>query len=744
MNEKQPTPAKTPSSSEAPAATPTATPAAPAPSDARRWWLSLVAQPLLFVSLLALLIVALGVAQRAGWISSGSAASPSHTVANAEQKNVRYICPMMCTPPQSEPGRCPVCAMELVPAAGGGGETNDQTIQIDPVARRVANIHTATVQAMPVTRTIRAIGELSYDEGTLKVIAAYVDGRLERLYADYTGVVVERGDHLALVYSPRLYSAQVELLLARKAYHASRTSTLPHVVEANRELYEGAKQHLLELGMTEAQIHQIEQSGVANSRMHLCAPISGTVIEKLAVEGQYVSEGQPIYKLADLSTVWLMLKLFPDDAAQIRYGHKVRAQVQSLPGRTFTGRVAFIDPNVDPATRTVGVRVVIPNDNGTLRVGDYAKATIDVPVAANPDGTTTLYDPELASQWIGPRHPHIVQPTPGTCPICGEALVPASHYGFTDRPLESQTTLVVPRSAVLMAGDESVVYVETEPGRFEMRRIVLGPCCGEQIVVLEGLREGEVVATQGNFLIDSQMQLVGNPSLIDPHKASPLQNDDSSAEVLAALSQLPEADRRLAERQRICPVTELPLGSMGLPIKVDVRGTPVFICCEGCRDSLLDEPEKHLARLTNTDDAGPTHSNSSNEAAANAPPIAAPRAMQPMGETTTNLPSIEPPQALNDSSPHQGTGQPEPLPAGGSRRFSGYQQALGQLPPNERQLAEHQRLCPVTRMPLGSMGRPVKVAVRGQTVFLCCEGCRDSLLSNPAKYLARLPKETVR
>ena len=185
-----------------------------------------------------------------------------------------------------------------------------------------------------------------------------------------------------------------------------------------------------------------------------------------ATEGQYVKEGQAIYELADLSTVWLMLELFPEDAAAIRYGQIVEAEVQSLPGRKFAGRVAFMDPMVDPTKRTVGVRVVIPNDDGLLRVGDYATAKIQAPLAG------------------------------------GELLA-------------------VPRNAVLMAGSDSVLYVETEPGRFEIRNVVLGARSGDQIVVLKGLEEGEQVAVSGNFLIDSQMQLAGNPSLIDPTKAEP-------------------------------------------------------------------------------------------------------------------------------------------------------------------------------------------------------------------------------
>ncbi|MCH7689256.1 MAG: efflux RND transporter periplasmic adaptor subunit, partial [Planctomycetes bacterium] len=389
---------------------------------------------------------------------------------------------------------------------------------------------------------------------------------------DSTRVVVEKGDHLALVYSPRLYSGQVELLLAKQAREDSRSTTFTRVIGSNRDLYQSSKQRLIELGMTAPQIEQLERTGEANSRVHLCAPISGTVIEKFAVEGQYVKEGQAIYKLADLSTVWLMLELFPEDAATIRYGQKVEAVVQSLPGRKFTGRVAFIDPSVDPKTRTVGVRVVIPNGDGLLRVGDYAKATLDVPVTGSIDQQGTVYDPELANKWISPRHPHVVESSAGKCRICGVDLVPAARFGFTAEASANGEALVVPRDAVLMAGSNSVLYVETEPGRFEIRRVVLGPSCGDQIVILSGVKQGEQVATRGNFLIDSQMQLAGNPSLIDPTKAEPKRDEAMPAEVIAALSKLSTQDRGLAESQRICPVTMMLLGSMGTPKKVDVNG----------------------------------------------------------------------------------------------------------------------------------------------------------------------------
>lgn len=597
-----------------------------------RWWLQLAARPVLFLLCGAALIAGLGVSQRLGWITAGG--TTDYQRASAGSENERYICPMMCTPPQSEPGRCPVCAMELVPAASGG-DADDRSIQIDPAARRVANIHTVSVKEMPMTRTIRAIGELSYDEGTLRTISAYVDGRLDRLFADYTGMVVRKGDHLALVYSPRLYSSQVELLLAKQAWQKSNSATASRFTRSNQDVYESAKQRLVELGMTEPQIEQLEQAGEANSRLHLCAPISGTVIEKLGVEGAYVKEGEPIYQLADLSTVWLMLELFPEDAATVRYGQRVDAEVQSLPGKEFVGRVAFIDPEVDRHTRTVGVRVVITNHESLLRVGDYAKATIQVPIMNEIDDRGLVYDPELADKWISPRHPHIIESSPGKCSVCGVALVPAAQFGFSNAPTLKNEALVLPRDAVLMAGDNSVVYVETEPGRFELRRVVLGPSSGDQIIVLSGVSVGDQVATRGNFLIDSQMQLAGNPSLIDPTNVESKSNEDQvSPEVIASLSRLSEEEQLLAQDQRICPVTDYDLGSMGTPPVVDVNGTPVFICCEGCREALISEPEKYLAKL----ESGTTPRRAS-APHLDLPPIGVPTIVNPP-DTLPPLPSL--------------------------------------------------------------------------------------------------------
>ncbi len=554
-------------------------------------------QPLLWLSIAALALFLLGESQRRGWLPRvgtvvGGVGGDSATVAGGG-----WICPMMCTGALQRAGRCPVCAMELVPATSGHGVSADAgAVRIEGAARRVANIQTVPVRLSSGGRVVQAVGRLDYDEGTRRTLSARVDGRIEKLFADYTGVVVRSGDCLAVVYSPDLYSAQVEYLLSRGQREGGIAGTAAVGGGVGRgSLLESSRRRLLELGMAEQQVVELESGGEASSRLQLVAPISGTVVEKLAVEGQYVREGEAVFQLADLSAVWLILELFPEEAAGVRFGQRVHVEVQSLPGRRIEGRVVFVAPRVTPETRTVGVRVVLPNEEGELRVGDYARAEIE-PVVMGSGGL--VYDPELASAWISLRHPHMTAAGPGTCPICGEALISGRELGFTDESAEVSGFAVIPRDALLLAGDSSVVYVEVEPGRFELRQVVAGRVSGGEVEIVEGLSVGEQVAVRGNFLIDSQMQLSGKPSLIDPQRHVPGLTPEQAAKTEISLGQLSPADRELAERQRVCPIAGMLLGSMGVPIRVEAGGESVFLCCEGCRGRLLSEPEKYLRKLS--------------------------------------------------------------------------------------------------------------------------------------------------
>lgn len=494
---------------------------------ARAIWL-----PLLGMVAVLLAFFSIGWMQRAGYLQPVVEESQSMTLATS---TTRYICPMMCVEPTLEPGRCPVCEMELVPAESG-------PVFIDPAMRRILNIKTVRVERQPPTWIIRSVGGLSYDESRLTSIAAYVPGRIEKMYVNFTGMDVTQGQPLATIYSPELFVAQQELLLSKRNLGSSSSLN-----DASNRLYESSRQRLIELGMSSQQIAELEQTGRPTSRLEVLAPIGGTVIERLAVEGQYVAEGQVVYRLADLSRVWLQLQLFPSDASLVHVDQMVEAEVDSIPGERFSGRVAFVSPTIDPNTRTVDVRVEINNPQRRLRIGDFARAII-------------------STEWK------------------------------RETEHADQSPVVVPREAVLLAGSSSVVYLETEPGRFEIQPVTIGAISDRQAIIVSGLNVGDKVVTRGNFLIDSQMQLAGNPSLIDPSQAQP-KDDELTDEMLEAIDQLDEPDRTAAMEQKLCIVADFPLGSMGVPIKVEVEGVGMFICCEGCRNAILNDPQKHIDKL---------------------------------------------------------------------------------------------------------------------------------------------------
>ena len=408
--------------------------------------LKLFLMPALIVGAFAVGIALLGLAQRNKWIQPASAGGESSaTESAAAESDVSYICPMMCVPPTNKPGRCPVCAMELVPAAKGSSSGPSSTIEIDPRSRRVAGIKTTVATLQTLAREVSSVGEIKYDETQQKTLAAYIDGRIDKLKADYTGIEVKKGESLGLLYSPDLYSAQVEYVKTLE-FNERSSSSSNRVQTSNQRLLKSSRQRLVELGMTEPQIKNLESERVARRTLDLFAPISGTVIEKMATPGQYIKAGAPIYRLADLSKVWLVIELFPEDAKAIRLGQKVKASTQSLGSEPFEGSVEFIEPTVDPQKRTVGVRVAIDNNKGILKPGEFAQATMTIPLASDQSGMT-------------------------------------------------QETVVIPRNSLLSIGKTSLAYVETKPGFFQLRKLKTGPSVDGMIAVLDGITAGAVSYT---------------------------------------------------------------------------------------------------------------------------------------------------------------------------------------------------------------------------------------------------------
>lgn len=408
-------------------------------------------------------------------------------------------------------------------------------IRLSSAATKLAEIQTLPVERRFVATEIRMVGKVEYDETRVASISAWMPGRLDRLYVDYTGVPVQAGEHLVSIFSPDLIIAQQELIQAAHAPAVAGEQS-PLVRERAEATLHAAREKLRLWGLTPQQIREIERSKSPSDRLTIYSPISGTVVHKQAVEGMYVKTGDHIYTIADLSQVWVRLDAYESDLPWLHYGQEVRFETEAYPGRPFTGRIAFIDPVLDPLTRTVKVRVSVPNPEGLLKPQLFVRAIVRASIAA--DGK--VINPELAGKWISPMHPEIIKDKPGRCDICGQPLVSAESLGYAPAdPSLTEAPLVIPATAPLITGRRALVYVSVpdQPGTYEGREIVLGPRAGDFYHVLEGLREGEQVVVHGAFKIDSEVQIQSKPSMMNPEGGGPMPGHDHGAKPAPARQQ---------------------------------------------------------------------------------------------------------------------------------------------------------------------------------------------------------------
>jgi len=425
------------------------------------------------------------------------------TTADAD---VYYTCPMHPEIRLPQPGECPICGMTLVEKKRGT-EEQAEFVNVTPQQVQLTGVTVAPVERRDLAHTIDAYGSIDYDETRLGVVSAWVGGRIDKLFVDFTGTTVQKGHALASIYSPQLISSQNEYLVAIDNQRKARQSGMAQAINSADALVESSKQRLQRWGLSEQQLDHVLQTGQVEDHITIYAPQGGTVTEKKAYEGMYVKEGDVLFRIADLSTVWLYADVYEDDIPLlyqnrpgdywtcpmhpdvhedapgscpkcgmelVRANDDIQAVItaRALPGETYTGSIAFTDPFLDPSTRTVRVRMNIRNEGQRLKPNMYARARIRLPIG---------------------------------------------------------DVLAIPENGVLLSGTRQIALVEEAAGRFRPQPIRLGRMWLEdpeqadterkQLVfergstryheVLAGLEPGERVVTSGNFLIGSESQLQG-------------------------------------------------------------------------------------------------------------------------------------------------------------------------------------------------------------------------------------------
>jgi Cu(I)/Ag(I) efflux system membrane fusion protein len=596
--------------------------------------------------------------------------------AAAADPGTEYFCPMHPTVVRdNNKEKCPICFMPL--AKRKKGEVTDaplppgvvSRVQLSPYRVLLAGVHTTEVAHRPLAKEVTTVGTVEFDERGLKHVAARVKGRIDRLFANQTGQVVRKGDPLAEVYSPDLVVTVQNLLDARSG--------------GNPGLERSARDRLRLWGIEGDQIDQLVKGGKPITHLTIRSPIDGHVIKRYQTEGRYVDEGEPLYDVADLGTVWVQAQVYEDDLGFLPADNHALREADRLPvsattpaylGESFDGALTFVYPHVDRESRTLTVRFELKNPGHRLKPG----MTATVKLRVGPD-----------------------------------RLAQAGGAGARLRR-QGDGVLAVPEGSVIDTGGQKVVYREAGPGEFEGVLVELGPrMAGPDGVrfypVLAGLEPGERVVTSGSFLIDAETRLnpaagsiyIGGSGGSDAGSGvtvRPTTPHDPVARVAAGLAQLGPEDRRLAEAQGFCPVLEgSRLGSMGKPVKLVLDGKPVFLCCSGCEEKAKRDPVRTAARAEELRRGG-------GKPAAPAAP-AGPKGPEPKS--------------------------PDPEEAE-------IRAELAKLPPADRALAEKQRYCPVRGERLGSMGVPPKVMIRGRAVFLCCKGCDKDALKDPDKTLRKV------
>lgn len=430
-------------------------PSGAAPGNGKRWRWAIAA-------VVAVALVATGYVKRDSLIQLVSAGSNdsaitgdrSGSTAKPELKVLYWQDPMHPAYTSDKPGKAPDCGMDLVPVYESGGASPSHlpegVFQITPEKQQLIGVTYGEVAFSDVSKTLRTVARLAYDETKIVRIHTKIDGWIEKVFVDFTGKQVAKGEPLITIYSPDLVQTQQEYLLALKGRAELSESPFKEAATGAESLYESARRRLELWDITEAQIKELELRGKPTTTLTLYAPTDGFVLARNAYPKQHITPESELYQIADLSSIWALADVYEYEAPEIKLGQRAVMTLSYYPGRTFRGRVTYIYPQLDSATRTLKVRIEFPNPDFTLKPDMYANVDLKI------------------------------------------------DYG---------RQLVVPQEAVLDSGSEQLVFVSHEGGYFEPRKVRVGAKVENKFIVLAGLTAGERITTSANFLIDSESQL---------------------------------------------------------------------------------------------------------------------------------------------------------------------------------------------------------------------------------------------
>ena len=496
------------------------------------------------LKLVFLFILSLAIVGGAASLLNGCGRSSSATVGSEEAHKTIYTCGMHPQVVQDTPGNCPICGMKLTQNKVGAAAS--QAIAVDPVTTQNMGIRTALVTRGPLRRTIRTVGAIDYNETAMEDVTTKFKGWIERLYVDATGQQVHRGDPLFEIYSPELYSAQREYLLAIEPGTNSPDGA---------SLKGSALNKLRFLDISAGQIAELERTGQPTKTLRILAPMDGFVLEKMVVQGQMVDPGMKIYRLADLGLVWVQAQIYEQDLAYLKLGQEATVTLSYLPDREFRGRVTYIYPNVDEKTRTARVRMEFHNPGYFLKPGMFA--TVQVASELDP---SVLLVPDMAILRSGEKNTVFV----------------ALEAGKFE-----------PRAITLGPQAENGMYQ-----------------------VLSGLKDGEQIVTSGQFMLDSESQLrEAIQKMLEPKKPSARASGEASPALNVATaprSTSPEAVKYICPMPEhvsiqydhpgkcsICGMTLVPVSGAALK-RLQPGGQLLYYTCPMPEDSGVrsDKPGK--------------------------------------------------------------------------------------------------------------------------------------------------------